>query len=338
MTRPAVSVIMPAFNRAGFIGAAIASVRAQSMPDWELLVVDDGSSDDTLAVARRHAAEDRRIRVAANPGKAGPGGARNHAAALARGEWLAFLDSDDLWEHEKLALFLDAAAARPAMVASDYVTLDRDSGAVTRLRDFILGVMMPWWRNDELAAAAIPCARIDGAFAAIAEPDVLLSMTIGGGLWIHTSSAMVRTDLFRRVGGFDPGLIRTEDFDLWMKIFGLGPVAYLDHALATYDVTGRNRVDGPRYGAERRHTPYVEARYHLRLLRRIPARFALSRPQRTFLQARIAAHHRMCAERAGPGIARIGHALMAAAGSPRLRRLRAAAGGPSRRRPSSKRP
>jgi glycosyltransferase involved in cell wall biosynthesis len=315
--RPAVSVIMPAFNRAGFVGAAIASVRAQSMPDWELLVVDDGSSDDTLAVARRHAAEDCRIRVAANASQAGPGGARNHGAGMARAEWLAFLDSDDLWEPDKLALFLDETTARPALVASDYVTLDRDTGAATRLRDFILGVMMPWWRNDELAAAAIPCARIDGSFAAIAERDVLLSMTIGGGLWIHTSSAMVRADLFGRVGGFDPRLKRTEDFDLWLKLFGLGAVAYLDQPLATYDITGRSLAAGPRYGVERRHTPYVEARYHLRLLRRIPRRFALSRPQLRFLRQRIVVHHRMCADRAGSRVVRFAHALMAASGSRR---------------------
>lgn len=324
MMSPAVSVIMPAFNRAAFIGSAIASVRAQSIPNWELLVVDDGSSDDTLAIACGHAAEDDRIMVTANPGKVGPGAARNHAASMARAEWLAFLDSDDLWEPDKLALFLDAATARPALVASDYVRFDRDSGTSNRLRDFILGVMMPWWRNDAVAAAAIPCARIEHSFLAIAEADVLLSMTIGGGLWIHTSSTMVRADLFRQVGGFDPDLMRTEDFDLWTRLFGLGAIAYLDRPLATYDVTGRDLAEGLRYGVERRHTPYLEAHYHLRLLQRLPERFSLSLPQRRFLRERIAAHHRSCAHRAGPGAGRIGHALMAAAGSPRLRRLLAA--------------
>ncbi|HXQ41068.1 MAG TPA: glycosyltransferase family 2 protein [Candidatus Udaeobacter sp.] len=333
MMRPAVSVIMPAFNRAGFIGSAIASVRAQSFRDWELLVVDDGSSDDTVAIACGHAAEDDRIRVTANAGKAGPGGARNHGSAMAEAEWLAFLDSDDLWEPDKLALFLEAAIARPALVASDYVSLDRDSGTATRLRDFILGVMMPWWRNDEAAAAAIPCARIDRSFAAIAEPDLLLSMTIGGGLWIQTSSAMVRADLFRQVGGFDANLMRTEDFDLWIRLFGLGAVAYLDRPLATYDITRRSLAEGARYGVERRHTPYLEARYHLRLLQRLAERFSLTPPQRRFLRERIAAHHRMCAHRAGPGAGGIGHALMAAAGSPRLRRLLAASPAEFFRRP-----
>ncbi|MFO1058502.1 MAG: glycosyltransferase family 2 protein [Dongiaceae bacterium] len=321
MTRPAVSVIMPAFNRAGYVGAAIASVRAQSHPDWELLVVAEGSSDDTLAIARRHAAEDGRIRVCVNAGRPGPGGARNHAAATARADWLAFLDSDDRWEPGKLALFLEAARARPALVASDYVSLDRDTGRATRLRDFILGVMLPWWRSDAIAAAAIPCARIDGDFAAIAEPDLLLSMTIGGGLWIHTSSAMVRADLFRQLGGFDARLARTEDFDLWTRLLGRGPFAYVDRALATYDVTGRDAAAGPRYGPERRHDAYLEALFHLRLLRRLPRRFSLSPAQRRLLRERIAAHHRMCAHPAGPGLRRARHALLAAAGSPRLRRL-----------------
>jgi glycosyltransferase involved in cell wall biosynthesis len=312
---------MPAFNRAGYLEAAIASVRAQSCADWELLVVDDGSSDETLAIARRHAAADRRIRVSVNTGRPGPGGARNHGAALARAEWLAFLDSDDLWQPDKLARFLDAAEARPALVASDYVSLDRDSGAATRLRDFILGVMLPWWRSDAIAAAAIPCARIDRDFAAIAEPDVLLPMIIGGGLWIHTSSAMVRSDLFRALGGFDDRLRRTEDFDLWIRLLGRGRFAYLDQALATYDITGRADATGPRYGSERRHDAYLEALHHLRLLRRLPRRVRLSPAERRFLAERIAAHHRMCAHPAGPPLRRLRHALLAAAGSARQRRL-----------------
>jgi GT2 family glycosyltransferase len=321
MSRPAVSVIMPAFNRAAYVGAAIASVKAQSMADWELLVVDDRSSDGTLDAVRAHMAGDARIRVSVNAGKAGPGGARNHAAAMARGEWLAFLDSDDTWEPDKLAHFIDAARARPALVASDYLSVDRDSGTATRLRDFILGVMMPWWRSDAIAAAAIPCARIDERFAAIAEPDVLLPMAIGGGLWIHTSSAMVRADLFRRLGGFDEHLMRTEDFDLWMRLLRLGSVAYIDQPLATYDITGRAAARGPRYGPERRHDAYLEAWFHLRLLRHIPRRFSLSGAQRRLLRERIAAHHRMCAHRSRRGARRMGHALLAAGGSPRLRQM-----------------
>src|SRR5687768_12507449 len=90
---PLVSVVIPAYNREASIVAAIESVLAQSWRDFELLVVDDGSKDGTLAAARSVA--DPRLRVIAAPKNLGAAGARNLGAAEARGDWIAFQDSDD---------------------------------------------------------------------------------------------------------------------------------------------------------------------------------------------------------------------------------------------------
>ncbi len=101
---PVFSIVMPAFNAAATIEASIASVRAQTDPDWELLVVDDRSSDATAAVVERIAAQDRRVwlmRLARNVGVAG---ARNAALDAAAGRYVAFLDADDEWYPAKLAL------------------------------------------------------------------------------------------------------------------------------------------------------------------------------------------------------------------------------------------
>lgn len=97
-----VSVVMPCHNAEPFLSAAIESVRAQSWPHWELLIVDDRSSDASHEIARRHADADPRIRVFQQPEKGGAAVARNRAIAEARGRWIAFLDSDDMWTPDKL--------------------------------------------------------------------------------------------------------------------------------------------------------------------------------------------------------------------------------------------
>jgi glycosyltransferase involved in cell wall biosynthesis len=97
-----VSVITPAFNAAPWIGEAIASVQAQSHPRWELLIVDDGSTDSTAEIVAEYAAADGRIHLFRQANSGLPAIARNRALAEATGDWIAFLDSDDLWLPEKL--------------------------------------------------------------------------------------------------------------------------------------------------------------------------------------------------------------------------------------------
>ncbi|MFO0582485.1 MAG: glycosyltransferase family 2 protein [Anaeromyxobacter sp.] len=101
---PLVSVITPAYNAERFIGQAIASVRAQSMPDWEMVVADDGSTDGTIGIVQELAARDPRITLLRMPRNGGPGPARTAAIERARGRFLAFLDADDLWDGDKLEL------------------------------------------------------------------------------------------------------------------------------------------------------------------------------------------------------------------------------------------
>src|SRR5213078_796455 len=94
---PEVSVIMPAFDAERYLPAAIDSVLRQTNADLELLIVDDGSSDETAQIARWYAARDPRVRVLQQP-NAGPGPARNTGFRAAQGRYLAFLDSDDEWD------------------------------------------------------------------------------------------------------------------------------------------------------------------------------------------------------------------------------------------------
>lgn len=119
MTRPAVSVVMANYNCAPYIGAAIASLRSQTFADWELLLVDDASRDDSVAVARRAAGDDPRIRIIEQPQNQGAARARNHAFDLALGDWLAIFDSDDLMAPTRIERLLALAAESGAEIVAD---------------------------------------------------------------------------------------------------------------------------------------------------------------------------------------------------------------------------
>ena len=117
-TTPQVSVIVPAYNAAGFLERALNSALAQTMPDLELIVVDDSSSDSTLALARDVAARDPRVRVLHNERNRGMYATYNRAIDAARGEWIAALDADDVWLPERLERML-AVSDSEDMVSDD---------------------------------------------------------------------------------------------------------------------------------------------------------------------------------------------------------------------------
>ena len=129
MSAPLVSVVMPCHNAASFVGAAIDSVRAQSMRDWELLVVDDASTDGSGGIVAQRAARDRRIIPVTLARQSGVSHARNIAIGRAAGRYIAFLDSDDLWLPNKLAQQTAFMAAHDlAFSYASYRLLDARGG------------------------------------------------------------------------------------------------------------------------------------------------------------------------------------------------------------------
>jgi teichuronic acid biosynthesis glycosyltransferase TuaG len=114
MKQDLVSIITPAYKAAAYIGQTIESVLAQTHGEWEMLIADDCSPDDTRAVVASWAARDARVRLIAMPKNGGPAAARNGALAQAQGRWIAFLDSDDLWLPSKLEHSIAHAQANAA--------------------------------------------------------------------------------------------------------------------------------------------------------------------------------------------------------------------------------
>jgi glycosyltransferase involved in cell wall biosynthesis len=182
-----VSVIMPAYNVAGYIGEAMASVVAQTMTDWELLVVDDGSTDDTAARVRELAAREPRIRFFQKD-NGGISSARNVALRESTGAFLAILDSDDVWEPNYLSEQLAIFAAHPG---TDIVT---GNG---------------WFRGSSL----------DGQFARPypdARPQPTLATILGDETSIFIMSVF-RRRVYEAVGEFDENLRTNEDYDFWLR-------------------------------------------------------------------------------------------------------------------------
>jgi len=203
MNRPRVSVIMPIYNAAAYLREAIASVLAQTMRELELIAIDDGSTDDSVSIARELAASDPRLRVEAMPGHAGTAQARNAAIALARGRYLAFLDADDVAVPVRLATQLAAIERGPGPVLACSATmLIGPSGAVGGRSGFHRGV-------DQIASTLL-------------FSNVIVASTV----------------LMAREGfvGFRSGYEPAEDYDAWLRCLPGLAVHYHAEPLVRYRV------------------------------------------------------------------------------------------------------
>ncbi|HMP90678.1 MAG TPA: glycosyltransferase family 2 protein [Kiritimatiellia bacterium] len=297
MRNPPVSVVIPTHNRGPYIEAALASVLNQTFADFEVVVVDDGSTDNTAQALKKLQGYDPRVRVVDNTGRHGAAAARNTGIHAARGEWIAFLDSDDAWAPGKLEKFMAATGGDALLIGSDYRMIDKDTGQHQTMLEFVREVMLPWWQNDQYARRIIDCDTLLKDGFLLEDKQTIIGMTIGGYLWPHTSSVVVRKAAVDAAGGFNEKLPRTEDMDLWLKILQRGSYVFINEVLGDYDITGRTAVSGDRYrttDSKRRFDAYIEAYLHLKFARGMPRRFPLNRDQAAFLFRRLASHHRLC--------------------------------------------
>ena len=136
---PKVSIVMPAYKAEEYVGEAIDSVLEQTFPDWELIIVDDCSADKTADIAYQYAETEPRIIVIENDTNLGAAGTRNKGIAHSSGEWIAFLDCDDIWRNEKLEKQLKLAEETGAeLIYTSYSLFSNEEG-VFRLADQAAG-------------------------------------------------------------------------------------------------------------------------------------------------------------------------------------------------------
>lgn len=199
---PSVSIIMPCHNSERHLPASVGSVLAQSLPDWELIAIDDGSQDSTRAWLEAQA--DPRIRVVAQANQ-GVSAARNNGLRHCGGEYVAFLDSDDTWGPNFLRAMVDVLVSNP---------------------DAVLAYC--GWQNTGLPGKrAQPFVPKD-----YEGPDKALDLLQGCRWPIHAS--LTRSKAIAAAGGFDPELRIGEDYLLWMEVAALGKILLVPEVLAYY--------------------------------------------------------------------------------------------------------
>jgi glycosyltransferase involved in cell wall biosynthesis len=208
---PAVSVVLPVYNGERFIGEAIQSVLDQTFHDFELLVVDDGSTDKTEATVRQfkgpiiyHRQENQ-----------GAGIARNLGVAFAQGEWIAFIDADDIWEKQKLSTQLEYLEKHPNV---SFVYCDMDlTDAEGHLTE------------KSFLSAALARRKLKGR-------RNLVSLAFHDQPFPYPSTVMCKKELFLKTGGFNPrfGKNYHEDFELFARMARISPVHFMPQSLVRY--------------------------------------------------------------------------------------------------------
>lgn len=234
MSQPLISVIMPTFNCLDYLPHAVASVFEQGIVDIELLIADDGSTDDTWSWLQAQATKDSRIKPIQTEG-VGPATARNVCITQAKGEYIGFLDSDDTWRPGKLKKQIEFLQRHPNVILSftDYWHWDVEHND--------LGGCFDYWPFFDQT-----CKK-DGEYHVLAEAlGVIYAENIVG-----TSTAVVRQNAMQIAGGFDPELPSAEDWDLWLRLARQGDVAYssqvgmdyLLHRPGSMTQKTKNRID-----------------------------------------------------------------------------------------------
>jgi glycosyltransferase involved in cell wall biosynthesis len=199
-TVPSVSIVIASFNSAEYLRATIGSCLAQTVSAKEIILIDDGSTDSTPGICREFADRITFLRIE----NGGVSAARNKGASMASGDWLLFLDSDDLLLPTAIEHLLEAIKERPCGVVYGMV-LQRTENALE--------------------------PRVNGFAYCAGDPPVPAQKNFRRSAIITPGSALVKSTLFERTGGFIPGYEPMEDRDLWTKCGLLEPIIFCDQVV-----------------------------------------------------------------------------------------------------------
>ena len=219
MKAPLVSIIMPAYNCERYIAEAITSVINQTYPNLELIVIDDSSQDNTANIVKKLALKDMRINLYQNERNMGVSKTRNKGIEIAKGEWIAFLDSDDCWTSDKLEKQMEFIKAHPNALFTYTASMFMDTQG--KRYSYIMHVEKYINYHTLLRKNLISCSSV------IIDRSLMISV------------GMVNDDI-------------TEDHAAWLKILQKTPYAYgIDYPLLIYRISKTSR-SGARLRAARR--------------------------------------------------------------------------------------
>jgi GT2 family glycosyltransferase len=294
-----ISIVLPTYNRAYCLGETLQSIQSQTYTNWEVLVIDDGSTDRSADVVRDMQKHDTRIKYHYQR-NGGVCAARNAGLRIARGDWIAFLDSDDAWLPWKLAAQAACMERLPevGMIWTDMIGVTADGTVVSDnyLRRFYsayrrIGEERIFQHARSFAELAPELSRSEAVLrtAVVRWGDVYSSMIVGN--LVHTSTVLIRRERARAVGLFDERYRTGEDYDFHLRTCYEGPVALLDAPSIRYRVAGGDdQLTATQYRSEIARNGLAT---RLAAIRRDPARISL--PPRA-LRTAIARAHAMVAD------------------------------------------
>jgi glycosyltransferase involved in cell wall biosynthesis len=251
---PLVSVIIPTFNRAHCVGRAIDSARTQTHQNPEIIVLDDGSTDDTRGLVARSYASDPRVRYFFHENR-GVTATRNRGISLCRGDFVALLDSDDTWYSWKIELQLACLRdhSEIGMVWTDMEAIDPAGELVSRSYLRTMYSAYDWFpRNEHLFPQSFALGEIVPRLGPVVGgrrlyTGQIFSQMIMGNL-VHTSTVLLRRERLEKVRGFNEEFrISGEDYDFHLRTCREGPVGFIDAATISYRTGMPDRLSGDVY-------------------------------------------------------------------------------------------
>ncbi len=221
---PSISIVVPAHNAEQFLGKTLESIRAQSLQDWECIIVNDGSSDGTGEIARRHAEMDGRFRTLRQPQR-GASAARNHGFTEVHpaSHYVAFMDSDDLWLRDTLAILRDELERHP------------ESPGAHGLAELIDEQDQPHepGRFPEFGRCRLGCKGHRIVEWPVTEPTTFATLLISNRVFPQ-GLILMRSAQFARTGGFDESVRLVEDWDMLLRLSRLGDIRFVDRVILHY--------------------------------------------------------------------------------------------------------
>ena len=211
MNDPFFSVVIPTHNRSTLLKRALDSVLNQTFQDFEIIVVDDHSTDDTPNIIKKYS--DKRLKYAKNNRLKGACGARNTGIFSAKGQWVAFLDDDDSWFPDKLKeqyQLIERSSEKVGLVCSDYAIYKGIGKRLRKIKNRPAG----WVRDKILYGGIIGCL----------------------------SSTVVKADILSKIGGFDESFPSCQDQDLWLQVAGCSEFASVPKTLVLMYQEKRDRI------------------------------------------------------------------------------------------------
>jgi glycosyltransferase involved in cell wall biosynthesis len=227
---PLVSICVPVFNGAAHIDACIAAVMAQSYANLEIVVVDNHSSDDTVDRLHGWAAADRRVRFQVNPSNIGAVRNRNACATLAKGEWIKFLDHDDLLEPTCVERLVETVLLTESSLGACRRLVRYEGVDDVRIDDFESETMRFELRRILPGLTDVPPFAI---------ADVALRFR-GRNFVGEPIAVLVRRAAFQAMGGFNADLVQIPDLECWLRIGLSTGLSYVDEPLCTFRVHATN--------------------------------------------------------------------------------------------------